>query len=89
MATSLRGIRSSNVIQSWPDPSPCRVSPEGYFAAAYRPGPQAMALPSRLCSDRGSRGVAPLLIVADRLSPGPLGSTVAVWSGDPSRLIQS
>lgn len=76
MATSLRGIRSSNVIHSWPDPSPCRVSPEGYFAAAYRPGPQAMALPSRLCSDRGSRGVAPLLIVADR-------------GGDPSRLIQS
>ena len=35
-----------------------------------------MALPSRLCSDRGSRGVAPLLIVADR-------------SGDPSRLVQS
>ena len=59
MATSLRGIRSSNVIQYWPDPSRFRVSPEGYFADAYRPGPQVMALPSRLCVVRWEGGDLP------------------------------
>jgi hypothetical protein len=41
------------------------LSPEGYLCVTFRPGPQCLAAPSRLCSSTGSRGVAPLESLAD------------------------